>query len=701
MSWRGCRSRNFGFVTVPAQRAFSPGVWSRPRLATPKRGRSWVKPSPALSRGDEAVHAFRQAARLTPGDAHAQSNLSVALSRAGDPHAAVAAAQSAISLDPRFAEAHANLGHAYNILERSEDALSAFTAALRLRRDFSDALLGLARAYKSSGRPSLGVIALLRAIEVAPSAPQFHFELAILYQELGELRLAKDALSGGLKLAGPLSRLESNLLMAEQYDPASSESLAASAARNWGNRCIAATPAPRRARSATAQCGRKIRVGYVSGDLYSHPVGWLGAGPIMAHDHDDFEVTIYANQTCADALTERIHKSVDRWVPILGLDDEAVAARIVADEIDILVDLAGHTGGNRLPVFARRPAPIQVTWLGYFASTGLPTMDYALLDDAHIVDGADELFSEMVVRLPGCQFCYTAPDYADEPQEPPSARGKPTTFGSFNNAAKINAAVIDLWAHVLSETAESELMLKWRSFADPVLQGRMRAEFEKRGVPSDRIRFEGATPHPEMLKQYAQVDIALDPFPFSGGVTSCEALWMGVPVVTLPGSRPVSRQTHSVLRTIGRLEFSASSPSAYVRTATQLARDVSGLTQIRKSLRGEMANSPLCDAKAFARNLEAVFRRLIIEQVRPITEITGLRGIVESRKGAAAFLHLPQVSAHSTVFRRPTAPFGRLAVTERTERRRRRCLGRGAEGVCRARSLTAPLKVPQTLSITR
>jgi protein O-GlcNAc transferase len=578
----------------------------------------------ALSRGDEAIQAFRQAARLTPDDAHAQSNLSVALSRAGDPHAAVAAAQRAISLDPRLAEAHANLGHSYNILERSEDAVSAFTAALHLRPDFSDALLGLARAYKSRGRPSLGVIALLRAIALAPSESQLHFELATLYQELGEHRLAKDALSRGLKLAGPLSRLESNLLMAEQYDPASSESLAASAARNWGNRCVAATPVSRLERESPAQCGRKIRVGYVSSDLYSHPVGWLGAGPIMAHDHDDFEVVVYANQTCADALTERIRGSVDRWVPILGLDDDAVAARIVADEIDILVDLAGHTGGNRLPVFARRPAPIQVTWLGYFASTGLPTMDYALLDDAHLVDGADTLFSEEIVRLPGCRFCYTAPDHADEPKEAPSARGKPTTFGSFNNAAKINAAVIDLWAQILSETAESELMLKWRSFADPILQARTRAEFEKRGVRGDRIRFDGATPHAEMLKQYAQVDIALDPFPFSGGATSCEALWMGVPVVTLPGSRPVSRQTHSVLRTIGRAEFSASSPSSYVQTATQLARDIDRLTQIRKSLRGEMTNSSICDAKAFARKLEAEFRELVSRcrsWARPATAI--------------------------------------------------------------------------------
>jgi len=193
---------------------------------------------------------------------------------------------------------------------------------------------------------------------------------------------------------------------------------------------------------------------------------------------------------------------------------------------------------------------------------------------------------------------------------PPSAASGRVTFGSFNNAAKINRHVIALWSQVLAAVADSRLVLKWRSFADPVLQARLRSAFAAQGVAAERIRFDGHTPHEDMLRQYAEVDIALDPFPFSGGLTSCEALWMGVPVMTLPGPRPVSRQTHAILNTIGHAEWSFASPAGFVETAAALARDRAGLAAARRRLRQDMQASPLCDARGFAANLEAVFRTL-------------------------------------------------------------------------------------------
>jgi protein O-GlcNAc transferase len=397
-------------------------------------------------------------------------------------------------------------------------------------------------------------------------------------------------------------------LMSAQYDPEVDDQAAANAARDWGVAMIRATPRADQSPRAKAD---KLRVGYVSADIYRHPVGWLGAGPISSHDRAAFHITVYANQTAADDLTSQVKSSVDAWTPILGLDDGAVADKIVADKIDVLVDLSGHTAGNRLGVFARSPAGVQLAWLGYFATTGLPTIDYILLDDHHIAPGAEQLFVEKVIRLPGCRFCYGAPDYAGDPAPPPSLENGVTTFGSFNNAGKINNGVLALWAQVLAAVPGSNLLLKWRSYADPILQGRTRFEFSTRGIDPQRIKFEGATSHRDMLSKYSQVDIALDPFPFCGGATSCEALWMGVPVVTLPGTRPASRQTHSIVQTIGRPEFSTPTPSAYVEAAASLALDRDRLAANRRSLRSEMLSSSLCDAKAFAVRLEAIFRNLV------------------------------------------------------------------------------------------
>jgi predicted O-linked N-acetylglucosamine transferase (SPINDLY family) len=565
----------------------------------------------ALGRADEAVQAFTQAARVSPREARVQSNLSVALLRAGDPVKAIEAAQRATELDPSLPEAFASLGHALNVLHRSEEAVAALQRALGLRPAYPDALLGLSRALVDQGRPSLAILALTRAVELSPGSAEYQDALANAYHAIGDLESARAVRR---KAAGSLVRspsMDANGLLEQQYDPDVDDDVALRAARDWGLRQIAATPARPPLDRVTGSASRKLRIGYVSGGFYRHPVGWLGGGPIRAHNRERFHVTIYANQSWADELTAEVRGAVDAWTPIFGLDDGTVAARIVADQIDILVDLCGHTAGNRLGVFARRPAPLQVSWLGYFATTGLPTIDYVLLDDDHLVPGAEELFVEEVVRLPRCRFCYKAPAYTGPPALPPLVTSGRVTFGSFNNTAKINARVIALWAQILGRIPGSGLLLKWRSYADPILQARTRDAFGKHGIDPRRIRFAGATPHDAMFAEYSQVDIALDPFPFSGGLTSCEALWMGVPVLTLPGSRPVSRQTHSILRCIGRSEFSLETPEQFIETAVDLAHDVDRLVAIRKGLRSEMSSSPLCDPAGCAASLEAVYQDLL------------------------------------------------------------------------------------------
>jgi protein O-GlcNAc transferase len=562
----------------------------------------------AMGRHDEAVRAFQTVASALPTKSLAQTNLSLALLRAGDPHASVTVARRAIALDPMSPEAYAILGHAHNVLFQSEEAVDALLKALHLRPNYPDALLGIARAYSELGRPSTAIAALLRANEMAPTLTSPPLDLATLFREIGETDAAEEALRKAIALMPNQAHFYSNLLLGMQYDPDIDDAQAAHEACEWGLRQTRAVRAVALPPDRDRNPDRPLRVGYVSADFYRHPVGWLGSAPIMAHDRKAVTVFLYANQTQYDPLTQALRQLADSWLPIMGLDDDTVAARIVADRIDILVDLSGHTAGNRLGVFARRPAPIQCTWLGYSATTGLPSMDYMLLGDFDLCDGAERHMLESVVRLHHPRFCYSPPDYAPDVAGPPSVTGKTTTFASFNNSAKLNASVIALWSRVLAAAPNSRLLLKWRGLADPLIQARFRRHFARHGISGERVELDGKSEHADMLRQYGGVDIALDPFPFSGGLTSCEALWMGVPVVTLAGARPFSRQTHAVLQAIGRPEWSAGSPDAYVELAVRLAGDPMELGHIRRDLRRQMRASSICDGPGLARILEAVYR---------------------------------------------------------------------------------------------
>ena len=561
---------------------------------------------------DEAVLAFAEAAAGMQRDGVAFANLAVALLRAGNPTGARDAAWQAVTLAPERPEAHASLGHACAALDDIAAASAAFTAALVRSPEMTDALLGLARVQRARGATADALGTLRRVTTLDPRNADAHVELATLQREAGDPAGAAASHRAALARAPTLPYFASNLLLAQHYDPCCDEASAANAARAWGADRVAsvvpiARPAGDRDRS------RKLRIGFVSADLYRHPVGWLGAGALAAHDPASIDVVVYANQTAADALTNRLRARVTAWVPILGQDDATVAARIVADHIDILVDLSGHTAGNRLGVFARRPAPVQVAWLGYVGTTGLPTMDAVLLDSDHVAPGAQAWFSERIRCLPTIRFCYCPAADAPAPAAPPSLRHRFVQFGSFNNTAKLNDGVIALWSRVLHAVPDSHLLLKWRTLADRSQQDRLSECFAAHGIAGNRLAFEGHEPHDRMLRRYADIDIALDPFPFGGGLTTCEALWMGVPVVTLAGMRVASRQSHAVLRAIGHAEWSARSADDYVALASALAGDEPGRTQVRTQLRAEMRGSVLCDASTFMRALEAEFRAMWLE----------------------------------------------------------------------------------------
>ncbi|TFW07014.1 methyltransferase type 11 [Oxalobacteraceae bacterium OM1] len=412
--------------------------------------------------------------------------------------------------------------------------------------------------------------------------------------------------------------LRRNALTALEYDSDIPDAKRVEQAKVWGDWAVARAGRPL-PRPVTGRHDGPLRVGYVSADLCQHTVGLFVKDVLAAHDKSRVTAFAYSAGRQQDWVTTAIQHATT-FRDVSTLDDAALAAQIRADEINVLVDLSGHTGGSRLTAFALRPAPVQVSWLGYFATTGLPTIDAVLLDEWHAPPGTESQFVERIIRMPQGRLCYTPVPFApDTVAPPPCLANGYITLGSFNNTAKYNEYVFDVWAQVLHAVPTSRLLLKWRTFHDEPLQAKVRAAFAERGIDPARIELRGASFHADVLKQYADIDIALDPFPFTGGLTSCEALWMGVPVVTWPQSRVVSRQTFAFLSQIGLAELAATDAEEYVRIAAGLAADIQRLAGLRAGMRDRMRSSPLCNVADFAKGLEdtyfALYNDFAAEQV--------------------------------------------------------------------------------------
>jgi protein O-GlcNAc transferase len=392
-----------------------------------------------------------------------------------------------------------------------------------------------------------------------------------------------------------------NALLSLEYDPKATPAERLAAARDWGQWVTQGIDIPRPA--ARPLLNRPLRVGYVSADICQHTVGWLIKEVLMAHNPDRVLPFVYSAGHHEDWVTRKIARAT-QFRDVQAMDDVALAEQIRADQIDVLVDLSGHTAGSRLSAFALRPAPAQVSWLGYFATTGLSSIDAVLLDAWHHTPDIVASFCEDLFDLPS-RFCFQPAPFAPEVTPPPVLERGYITFGSFNNTAKLNQAVLNLWARVLAACPASRLVLKWRTLNDPVLRDKMIQTFQAAGISPERLKFRGASFHADVLKEYADIDIALDPFPFCGGLTTCEALWMGVPVITHPQDRAVSRQSSSILNLINHPEWIAQNPEDYVSIAQKLAQNPAQLAAIRRQLRPNMQASALMNVTRFVDQLES------------------------------------------------------------------------------------------------
>lgn len=465
-------------------------------------------------------------------------------------------------------------------------------------------LLEVAALLSSFGFLTQAQTLLERVLALAPDDLAPLATLASVARDAGQHAISRQLYARLVQQLANHPAVRRSALTSLEYDPDVPEVQRLSQARAWGDWAIARAGGVRKRPSIARLGDRPLRLGYVSADFCQHTVGMFVKDVLKAHDGRRVQVFAYSAGQVTDWVTRDI-RAACTLRDVTTLSDIDLAAQIRADGIDVLVDLSGHTAGSRLTVFAHRPAPVMVSWLGYFATTGLPYMDAVLLDEWHAPAGTEAQFVEPILRLPGGRFCYQPTTWAPKDVSPPAfERNGHITFGCFNNTAKFNPGVFDVWAQVLHSVPDARLVLKWRTFNDEVFRRQVTDAFVSRGIAAQRIELRGPSFHPDLLKEYADIDIALDPFPFTGGLTSCEALWMGVPVITWPQNRVVSRQTHAFVHQIGLPQLSARSAADYVHRAVELATDGQQLARLRASMRARMQASSLMDVAGFTRQLE-------------------------------------------------------------------------------------------------
>ncbi|MDH3281058.1 MAG: tetratricopeptide repeat protein [Gammaproteobacteria bacterium] len=607
----------------------------------------------ALIQGNRLTEALALGKRLcaaTPDDATLWNLLASAQAASGAMEDVVRSCDRIIALEPGNAAAHSNRGGALYSLRRLAQAEQAFRAALSLNPSLIPAGNNLGMILKDLGRIPEAIDVLEKLIADNPAAPvdvraQLYANLALvqlranlfeqaeqscrsalqldpsyvpahnnLAQALKERGLLAESIRQqriAIRLSPDAAALHSNLLLDLNYLSEFDANECAREHRLWGER-YGATGASVAVYSNNPDPDKRLRVGYVSPDFRAHSVAFFLEPLLSAHNKDRVEVFCYANLLVPDAMTHHLRGIADQWRNVWSLDDLQLAQLVRRDGIDILVDLAGHTSGNRVRAFGRKPAPVQITWLGYPNTTGLREMDYRLTDEWADPPGAgDELHTETLIRLPKGFLCYKPLDDSPEVDAPPVIRNGYVTFGCFNNSAKVSDKVLDAWGRILAELPQSRLLLKSRQLHGPSLQKRFLDEFSRRDIDPGRIETLGRVNSTiDHLSLYGRVDIALDTFPYNGTTTTCEALWMGVPVVALAGNRHAGRVGVSLLQSVGLAELIAGSVQDYDRIAVELGGDTERLIGYRSGLRNRMRNAPLLDAAGFARDMESVYREV-------------------------------------------------------------------------------------------
>jgi predicted O-linked N-acetylglucosamine transferase (SPINDLY family) len=526
-----------------------------------------------LRRFDEAVTVYRQALQVSD-IAETQNNLGLALFEQGHFEQSMTASQRALQIKPGYAPAWFNMGHTLEKLRRLDEAVAAYRRAIDLKPDFPAAFNNLGGALKDQGELDEAIAAYRQAIALKPDYAGAH----------------------------------SNLAYTLQFHPAWDARAIAEENRRWNQQHAEPLRARMRHHANDRDPERRLRIGYVSPDFRMHAESYFVVPLFEGHDRTEFDIHAYASVAWPDAVTERLRRSVTAWHDVTALSNEALAEKIRGDGIDILVDLTMHMAGNRLPLFARKPAPVQVTWLAYPGSTGLDAIDYRLTDAFMDPPSADDaIYPEASVRLPDSWCCYDPMSILPPSPVDTAQSGSFVRFGSLNNFCKLNGPVLRLWAAVLAAVPYSRLLLLAPEGGH---REKLRATMETMGIAGQRLEFCDTCPRDEYLRLYDRIDIALDPLPYNGITTTLDALWMGVPVVSLAGETAAGRAGLSLLSTVGLPELATHDTEQFTQVATSLAQDRARLAAMRAALRERMEKSPLMDGRRFARAMQAAYREM-------------------------------------------------------------------------------------------
>lgn len=558
----------------------------------------------ALGRPGDAETAYRRALQLQPGFAVAHNNLGNVLHRAGKIDEATAAYQMALQLSPDYASAAYNLGNVLQELGRGAEAIAWFRFALRHQPDLVDAANNLGNTLLATGKVDEAATVFQEFLQTHPGQASVWTNLGNVLKRQGRLATAVAAFRRGTEL-DPSLAAASNVLYTLHFQPGCDNQALAAEHRLWYQRHAAAL-LEAKARRNSREPRRRLRLGYVSPDFCQQAEAFFVIPLLEHHDATQFEVHAYSSVVRPDDLTARLRQRVDYWHDVRDLTDAALAEKIRADGIDLLVDLTMHMAANRMLLFARKPAPVQITWLAYPGSTGLPTIDYRLTDSHMEPADSDTSYStERLARLPDSWCCYDPLYETPECGPLPALASGTITFGSLNNPCKHNEAVIRLWAKVLHRIGPARLLLLC---VEGSARARLLELFSRENISAERIEFIGPQSRNDYLRTYHRIDLALDPFPYNGITTTCDALWMGVPVLTRPGPTPASRAGLSLLTTAGLTDYVAGSDDAFVELAFEKSRNLEKLGRLRAELRSRLQASPLMDAPRFARNVESSFR---------------------------------------------------------------------------------------------
>jgi protein O-GlcNAc transferase len=474
-------------------------------------------------------------------------------------------------------------------------------------------------AHLAEGNHSAAIASLEKVIALEPDHARAHNNLGNALLDAGQADQATVAYTKSLELSPGQPRVHSNLIYCSQYDPnITAETLIARHIEwdqahgallkgSWENHANA----PRE----KTKNKQPLRIGFVSADLGKHPVGYFLISLLENLSAKEFTITCYSDRAQEDELSDRIRSASHKWVKCVGNTDDRLASKIRSDSIDMLFELSGHTKANRLSLFAHKPAPVQITWgIGYPGLTGMTAVDVILTDQHHITAAEEALFNEQVAIMPQGVSSYEPPHYAPDIGPLPFDENTFITFGSFNQTRKVNASVIGVWVEILKAVPNSKLLVKYIGMDSDINRRRIEAGLKAGGINPARVTCEGGAPHAEFLASYNKVDIVLDTFPYSGGMTTCEALWMGAPVITYPGATIASRHATSHLSGVGLPDLIATDKTGYIKIATKLAANTQYLRELRASLRTQMANSPLCDGPASAQDFTALIKEIWAER---------------------------------------------------------------------------------------